>query len=71
MTHIIPLQSKVEVVNSLHSNLSVGMIGKVTGFLEEGYEVYFENPNVSESFRGIKPSPVHMMMRFRDLKQIT
>lgn len=65
--HKLQLHEPVEVVNSLHSNISVGMIGKITGFLEEGYEVYFEKPNVSETFKGLKPSPVHMMMRFGDV----
>lgn len=65
--HEIPLHSQVEVVNSIHSNIAIGMIGKVTGYLEEGYEVYFENPLVSETFRSLKPSPVHMMMRFQDI----
>lgn len=70
MTHLISLHSQIEVVNSIHSNISIGMIGKVTGFLEEGYEVYFEKPNVSETFKGVKPSPVHMMMRFGDVRKV-
>lgn len=65
--HTIPLQSNVLVKNSFHAHIPVGMKGRITGYLDGGYEVYFLKPLVSDSFKSVKPSPVHVFMRFGDV----
>lgn len=61
----IQLKSTVEVKDSLHSHITPGMTGTVTGHLKEGYEVYFKEP--LDFTPNVKSYHAHVFMRPQDI----
>lgn len=66
------VESSIEVVDTIHGQVTTGMVGVITSILPDGYAVLFKNTIHRSSFGGgIERRPAIVFMKHADLKPLT